>query len=148
MQNHHIMGAIGSSPRLRGTLSCIIRNTCSNRFIPTLAGNTGVHIESTPEKPVHPHACGEHLQRRGCGSKLFGSSPRLRGTQIAFNHQLSDARFIPTLAGNTLLISPPILMSTVHPHACGEHIYTALLMSIPDGSSPRLRGTLVLYQVF
>ena len=73
--------SVGSSPRLRGTRSCPIRENTMKRFIPAPAGNAGDCDRSGSADPVHPRACGE---REGftceCGEP-YGSSPRLRGTR-------------------------------------------------------------------
>ena len=52
--------AIGSSPRLWGTLGTLPLPYLTPRFIPTPVGNTvrvGTAVTGTS---VHPHACGEH----------------------------------------------------------------------------------------
>jgi len=72
--------AIGSSPRLRGTRW---RRLCwSERswFIPAPAGNTIPASSTVRSRPVHPRACGEHLNIPSGAISVDGSSPRLRGT--------------------------------------------------------------------
>ena len=32
-------------------------------------------------------------------------------------------------------------VTAVHPHACGEHLLSSLIIKDPDGSSPRMWGT-------
>ena len=72
------------------------------RFIPTPVGNTLVIGWEPILKPVHPHACGEHLgilnTRGGCP----GSSPRLWGTPDLVPSKDFLLRFIPTPVGNTM----------------------------------------------
>ena len=115
---------VGSSPRMRGTRS---------------------HIQALPKIPtVHPRACGElelvdkgHLETwrfipahagnsleiPAGGDGLYGSSPRMRGTQSR-NDGFKKGR-------------------PVHPRACGELlIMTPSRTNLHDGSSPRMRGTL------
>ena len=53
-------------------------------------------------------------------------------------------RFIPALAGNTSIASPPCWLISVHPRACGEHANAAPKPPPRFGSSPRLRGTLIV----
>ena len=50
-------------------------------------------------------------------------------------------RFIPTHVGNTLNKHSWLILDTVHPHACGEHVDTAAYAGIMFGSSPRMWGT-------
>ena len=50
-------------------------------------------------------------------------------------------RFTPTHVGNTKLqlsLSPQL---TVHPHACGEHVYSVEVYEDASGSPPRMWGT-------
>ena len=93
--------------------------------------------------PVHPHACGEHQLISGAKSSSFGSSPRLWGTQVNYNHDKLHLRFIPTPVGNTSVSLTFQIIDTVHPHACGEHGYIELISNLYIGSSPRLWGTLI-----
>ena len=59
--------------------------------------------------------------------RTAGSSPRMRGTQLAY-----------PCAG---------VHGAVHPHACGEHDLFGQLDDAFGGSSPRMRGTLVQWDV-
>ena len=76
--------------------------------------------------------------------KKHGSSPRMWGTQPFVFGVSSPGRFIPTHVGNTGLCAVSLGFSTVHPHACGEHLSLATLSTIPVGSSPRMWGTPVI----
>ena len=71
---------IGSSPRMWGTLEYPDRLFPPARFIPTHVGNTIVQYRGVMRPPVHPHACGEHLEKFGAKETKFGSSPRMWGT--------------------------------------------------------------------
>ncbi len=70
-----------------------------------------------------------------------GSSPRVRGTLLLLRLLLLRLRFIPAGAGNTLRSQCRCCRRTVHPRGCGEHGVTEMSPVIPDGSSPRVRGT-------
>ena len=96
---------------------------------------------STCSPSVHPRACGELLNSMPPSPSMFGSSPRMRGTQqTGFRWPLLD-RFIPAHAGNSSCQPRTIGLATVHPRACGELI-SGFNSSSPDyGSSPRMRGT-------
>ena len=74
--------AIGSSPRMWGTLRLIGPNAFVERFIPTHVGNAthGKMIGSAVT--VHPHACGERIKVTGGNYSEYGSSPRMWGTQL------------------------------------------------------------------
>ena len=72
----------------------------------------------------------------------IGSSPRLRGTPEHHDAEVSETRFIPAPAGNTLPDSFRLQLTPLHPRACGEHLAVAPEAIPSSGSSPRLRGTL------
>ena len=131
----------GSSPRLWGTRSGIRSGIRSGRFIPTPVGNTigGQHRYTL--RPVHPHACGEHVCNRGPRVLTDGSSPRLWGTPYVLPLHCSTVRFIPTPVGNTIKNSRVKQYRAVHPHACGEHTVSHHRCPFGSGSSPRLWGT-------
>jgi len=96
-------------------------------------------------RAVHPHACGEYSIMQIKAIRLFGSSPRVWGIHH-FNLFLRGRnRFIPTRVGNTEVLtgtgrhlygsSPrvwgilrirvlPRSSITVHPHACGEYVFS------------------------
>ena len=133
---------LGSSPRMRGTLSGIGREHPIHRFIPAHAGNTLADSSCLCEIPVHPRACGEHISLPRTPRKPRGSSPRMRGTLDVQQLRHFQERFIPAHAGNT----PPALRQQndppVHPRACGEHKSASVRAGSAHGSSPRMRGTL------
>ena len=65
---HYCIGAsasifAGSSPRLRGTFGAVCLDLLQPRFIPALAGNMLAWGQFRSCQPVHPRACGEHLQQ-------------------------------------------------------------------------------------
>ena len=133
---------IGSSPRMWGTLFCVLFKSDVYRFIPTHVGNTLTNTIVSTKSTVHPHACGEHVNYHPGGSDSIGSSPRMWGTLIDRCWKLYPKRFIPTHVGNTANRPLKINPHSVHPHACGEHILLHICLSIRDGSSPRMWGTL------
>ena len=111
------------------------------RFIPALAGNINLQIRHNAYSSVHPRARGEHrvMVRRMC--RIFGSSPRSRGTWRRHQSRPARARFIPALAGNIALRTRKRRCMPVHPRARGEHSASCLCSSPVYGSSPRSRGT-------
>ncbi len=131
----------GSSPRMRGTLPGGDDVRQDGRFIPAHAGNTRLRRRGYAAPPVHPRACGEHGFGREGLLKLFGSSPRMRGTRRGRWHLHGGRRFIPAHAGNTPHAARATSMRSVHPRACGEHSGEVLNVVTGRGSSPRMRGT-------
>ena len=98
---------LGSSPRMRGTLSRMIAIVRWRGLIPTYAGNTLFLLSIESPAGAHPHVCGEHARATFAGHLQRGSSPRMRGT-----HLLTWG-FIPTHQVLELVWSPkPVL--TLH----------------------------------
>ncbi len=94
----------GSSPRTWGTRVIAIYPSLRVRFIPTHVGNTISERLPRNERPVHPHARGEHIRTRGFAGRVDGSSPRTWGTRALQVAVLDHLRFIPTHVGNTLTV--------------------------------------------
>ena len=53
-------------------------------------------------------------------------------------------RFIPAGAGNTKNARKPTYRPAVHPRGCGEHHRRNSPVFVDYGSSPRVRGTLIV----
>ncbi len=70
-----------------------------------------------------------------------GSSPRLRGTPRHAHRIPGIPRFIPAPAGDTSRKRSTPCLRAVHPRACGGHKVERPGTEMPNGSSPRLRGT-------
>ena len=73
---------------------------------------------------------------------LYGSSPRMWGTQALESGRQQLKRFIPTHVGNSAQGQHERPNRTVHPHACGELGSGYYGMREFGGSSPRMWGTL------
>ena len=91
----------GSSPRMWGTRNAPVSAYLIHRFIPTHVGNTHLTLPPIPHRPVHPHACGEHLPLSVALVYYRGSSPRMWGTLHPDDSHRVTNRFIPTHVGNT-----------------------------------------------
>ena len=133
--------ANGSSPRVRGTANDTIDQFLTARFIPACAGNSSRSRIRRTRLTVHPRVCGEQDIRLNPSTSIPGSSPRVRGTDKQSRLYLSDHRFIPACAGNSLLRRSLRSLRSVHPRVCGEQTAgDGYDQSVP-GSSPRVRGT-------
>ncbi len=95
------------------------------------------------KETVHPRACGERAIILVDGAHTLGSSPRLRGTGALPFAQRGICRFIPAPAGNGVAKLLNAKEPAVHPRACGERFMTKFSEQVEDGSSPRLRGTVL-----
>ena len=113
---------LGSSPRMRGTLCFRGIPSGSVGIIPAYAGNT--------------------QQASGLVERRRGSSPRMRGTRPRSAIRTRTCGIIPAYAGNTASMSWRSERAWDHPRVCGEHNMLPSVVAVPEGSSPRMRGTL------
>ncbi len=90
--------------------------------------------------PVHPHACGEYFGSQVPQGKRHGSPPRLWGIHAPVWFGGWPRRFTPTPVGNTRRQTSSLIATTVHPHACGEYMRSAMTDQPQHGSPPRLWG--------
>ena len=132
---------MGSSPRMRGTLSGDVSPVMSPGIIPAYAGNTPEHRQQRSSRRDHPRVCGEHFTTAKEWRPFAGSSPRMRGTPQPLSHLATLLGIIPAYAGNTVSRLRLNLRFRDHPRVCGEH--EAVVIEFPHltGSSPRMRGT-------
>ena len=95
----------------------------------------------------HPRACGAHELALRKEFPEAGSSPRMRGSlEDPIRNVLADG-IIPAHAGLTSSAPRPTSAAGDHPRACGAHCTTILNSLCQQGSSPRMRGSL-LYAIF
>ena len=92
---------IGSSPRVRGTAFREFGADILDRFIPACAGNRPPASKPIVITPVHPRVCGEQRAAGDGRDRAVGSSPRVRGTDLAGAACSGSRRFIPACAGNS-----------------------------------------------
>src|SRR5690606_23803331 len=124
-----------------GTAEFQFLNPSGMRFIPTHVGNGRAAWRMLDLATVHPHACGERSTSLTRCTYLRGSSPRMWGTGLGHNWYPTCERFIPTHVGNGLPAGRAGASQPVHPHACGERMPGMPPAPEPDGSSPRMWGT-------
>ena len=136
-------GLSGSSPRMRGTPTGVTATKGFDRIIPAHAGNSARRQARQPRRPDHPRACGELAGGSLNGLHVLGSSPRMRGTPARMGECRAQRRIIPAHAGNSPAVTLLAFSSTDHPRACGELASSDPIGVQLDGSSPRMRGTLL-----
>ena len=140
-------GREGSSPRMRGAPRDAPVASDAVGIIPAYAGSTlGFTFELKPTGD-HPRVCGEHWGTTDNDSRITGSSPRMRGVPV----QQLDARrgdgIIPAYAGSTHRLAGAVGRAGDHPRVCGEHPKCPWRVKRALGSSPRMRGALVVTTV-
>ena len=68
----------------------------------------------------------------------------MRGTSTPFTLRIAEFRITPAYAGNITEKKKCIDLKGDHPRVCGEHCTDKSIMPIPQGSPPRMRGTLMI----
>ena len=68
----------------------------------------------------------------------------MRGTRTPASRESVQNGIIPAYAGNTYVMTVPLRHEQDHPRVCGEHPNTATYEVTASGSSPRMRGTLLI----
>ena len=137
----------GSSPRMRGTRAGRAVAHVYHGIIPADAGNTAGDSGAVAGQKDHPRGCGEHIVVFHPIDDEEGSSPRMRGTLFDSIKQIVIIRIIPADAGNTQATRIRYRPRRDHPRGCGEHDVLELVAPVVVGSSPRMRGTLLIIRV-
>ena len=115
-------GGLGSSPQVRGRLSCRESRTCSSGLIPAGAGQTVGAVQAMCRLRAHP---------RRCGADCGGPTRRRRGPGL-----------IPAGAGQTDTAQRPAHPRRAHPRRCGADRGPLARLLTCWGSSPQVRGRL------
>ena len=68
----------------------------------------------------------------------------MRGTPDTVHQRRIKLGIIPACAGNTMRVAIPVRGNRDHPRVCGEHFTCHGIYKVRQGSSPRVRGTLVV----
>ena len=114
------------------------------RIIPADAGSTTGRSCRSSGRRDHPRGCGEHAFHHQGLAASGGSSPRMRGAPDDMRKKLQDTRIIPADAGSTISRQAVPLRPRDHPRGCGEHRLGRLTYDGSGGSSPRMRGALLI----
>ena len=133
---------VGSSPHVRGAPR--FHEVLCGEFgiIPACAGSTRPRWSSLDASWDHPRMCGEHRPQRKAISAMPGSSPHVRGARTLLHRVGSREGIIPACAGSTFFPVGSGPHCRDHPRMCGEHLGPPLAISVPEGSSPHVRGAL------
>ena len=136
----------GSSPRVRGKLKPWMIRSRAWGLIPARAGKTAWTMAAPRAAAAHPRACGENGLVHCHPTEAPGSSPRVRGKLGLRRPAHARVGLIPARAGKTCVVIVIALLYRAHPRACGENPMTVLWTRSSPGSSPRVRGKLVLVE--
>ena len=93
---------------------------------------------------AHPRVCGENASGIHAGAVVQGSSPRVRGKPEIERRSCMRRGLIPACAGKTLINRHTPARARAHPRVCGENTPRPELIKAVKGSSPRVRGKLLV----
>ena len=156
--------ALGSSPRVRGKPLLGAPVSARPGLIPACAGKTTArrktrmipgssprvrgkpppHARPSPSSPAHPRVCGENAVAAGGAHDVPGSSPRVRGKLVGHHPRRARPGLIPACAGKTTGWRRRRSGGSAHPRVCGENDSEELAEDREWGSSPRVRGKLLV----
>ena len=137
----------GSSPRMRGAPAQGRGPSRKPGIIPADAGSTSPGFWGYCNIRDHPRGCGEHVIFSPLRDGVMGSSPRMRGAQSQSDLARSMGGIIPADAGSTPNERDSGGGNRDHPRGCGEHqLYNPPGVS-QVGSSPRMRGALMISMI-
>ena len=139
--HEHVVGVLGSSPHVRGTLYVVCRFGANHGIIPACAGNTQSSQSWSSPTWDHPRMCGEHFICSSIWRSAPGSSPHVRGTPRSLGTIVGLSGIIPACAGNTPFFIGLMRQPWDHPRMCGEHWRSLSVYELVMGSSPHVRGT-------
>ena len=110
-------------------------------IIPAGAGLTGISKLPMWQIRDHPRGCRAHTYDANTSARVWGSSPRVRGSLWHEEARTLLVGIIPAGAGLTSLAPRPTLAAGDHPRGCGAHSRPAPFPFTKTGSSPRVRGS-------
>ena len=110
-------------------------------IIPAGAGLTGISKLPMWQIRNHPRGCRAHTYDANTSARVWGSSPRVRGSLSIYLLPLCWRGIIPAGAGLTRSSCRCSVQGRDHPRGCGAHCNTSNLISVLEGSSPRVRGS-------
>ena len=111
---------------------------------PAYAGKSYWHGCRNSSRWDHPRLCGEKAWQSVRVQCRQGSPPPMRGKDMNKSKIDSSIRITPAYAGKRLRRQAPRCQSEDHPRLCGEKPPFHLIMSIPTGSPPPMRGKALL----
>ena len=136
----------GSPPRVWGKPVGCEDNAVVRRFTPTCVGKTYHHRQRGHPLGVHPHVCGENLDKQSLWWTNHGSPPRVWGKLPRMVSRVRSSRFTPTCVGKTRKSNGMAFIGSVHPHVCGENAANPSGTDGTNGSPPRVWGKRCLAQ--
>ena len=144
IQVTHSESVAGSSPPVRGALPARMGQPRYLGLIPACAGSTIAGVAGAPASRAHPRPCGEHVVADVVKALAEGSSPPVRGAPRGRQGQRTWRGLIPARAGSTPVVPGTSSPGRAHPRPCGEHDRIRSAAARCVGSSPPVRGALIV----
>ena len=138
---------LGSSPRVRGKHRRLPQPHRERGLIPACAGKTRWRPWAPTRATAHPRVCGENGRMGGTPGRPSGSSPRVRGKLGEREGGEVGPGLIPACAGKTRRHAAASDRARAHPRVCGENRRGTSSPLSGCGSSPRVRGKLLVVRV-
>ena len=114
------------------------------RAHPRVCGENFCFMSLSPPSTAHPRVCGENPYVDTYCVQNYGSSPRVRGKPAEADYFELVGGLIPACAGKTLTSAALVAIVPAHPRVCGENVPFWSQKPRLGGSSPRVRGKLML----
>ena len=151
---------MGLSPRVRGNHFVTVYTIHRRRSIPACAGEPYRCIVYRRRTRVYPRVCGgtcartrQDVGQAGLSPRVrgtflphpqrlpqYGLSPRVRGNLFFGVHRDHSRRSIPACAGEPFHLMASRSAGAVYPRVCGGTLFTATIVPLGAGLSPRVRG--------
>ena len=130
----------GLSPRVRGNLNAMRKETTMTGSIPACAGEPPPHLHISAGCKVYPRLCGGTLPAGAQLGATQGLSPRVRGNLVAPKLLAFRDGSIPACAGEPSSRSMGTNSTRVYPRVCGGTDRPVDGHDDDQGLSPRVRG--------
>ena len=135
---------MGSSPQVRGRSHRGAVSWGLGGLIPAGAGQIPRRGPNQFAVPAHPRRCGADLMTYRKTGVRMGSSPQVRGRWRSKDRAHTSCGLIPAGAGQILVCSSGGTGPRAHPRRCGADALTTKTRRLLDGSSPQVRGRLIV----
>ena len=132
----------GRSPRVRGSRIRARLRELRAGSIPAGAGEPGQQARGIFLSRVDPRGCGGAMRAGSTDPKRLGRSPRVRGSRAGDHAPGRHMGSIPAGAGEPDASRLPGRPAAVDPRGCGGATEWEERTAIPEGRSPRVRGSL------
>ena len=141
MGHGNALSPAGLSPRVRGSPWGPQTMGRSIGPIPACAGQPGPVAPSTLPGRAYPRVCGAAGGGDSFGRRVWGLSPRVRGSPDASGWATFPIGPIPACAGQPIRSQLNSALDRAYPRVCGAAEGMRYLFLLFSGLSPRVRGS-------